>query len=279
MNQTAKINCPSCGKMLAENYCPNCGEKKRSPQDLSFSHFAEQTVEGISHFDGKFFRTIKQLFTKPGMLSQHFEQGRRVRYMKPLQLFIVANLLFFLVSHGTNLFALSLSSFYNHYQKYGTKPLIYNKLREPTEAAFKELANVFNDKMITQSKAFIVLFIPVLGLAAGLLFLRKKKYLASHMVFATHFFSFVLLYFILFFLLIEAPLQLIMNGKENSWYDAFVGISSISIFVIYLAIAARRFYNSKVAWCIIGSVGIAAVFLVALMAYRVMLFYKIINSI
>jgi hypothetical protein len=278
MSQTNAIHCPSCNAVITKNFCANCGEKKRSLRDLSFSHYAEQTVEGISHFDGKFFRTIKLLFTKPGMLSLHFEQGRRVPYMKPFQLFIVVNLLFFLISRGTNLFALSLSSFYNHYTKYGTRPLIDSKLRAQTEEAFIEVGKVFNDKMVTQSKVFILLFIPVLGLAAAILFLRRKKYLSSHMVFATHFFSFVLIYFILFFLLIEAPVHFFLNGTDSDAFDAFVGISSISVFVIYLAIAAHRFYKTKWIWSILGSMGIAAVFLVALIGYRVMLFYKIINS-
>jgi hypothetical protein len=279
MNQTNPTVCPSCNGPIKDNYCPTCGEKKRSPADLSLKHFVEESVEGMSHFDGKFFRTIGLLFRKPGLLSLHFEQGRRVPYMKPFQLFVVANLLFFFIAQGPGVFATGLQSFYNAdtYTKYGTRELIDRK--DPKAKNREKLTADFNEKMHNQSKIFIILFIPVLALGCALLFIAKKKYFSLHLTFATHFFSFILLYFLLFFFVIELPAYYIFHVRESAVYDQVFGLTSIIVFIIYLTIASRRFYRAHLGWCIVAALGLASLFLFTLNAYRLLLFFKIMNSI
>ena len=278
MNPTNATVCPSCSAAITDNYCALCGEKKRSAADLSVKHFVEESVEGISHFDNKFFRTFKLLFGKPGQLTVNFEQGRRVPFMKPFQLFIVSNLLFFLVASGPNLFATPFGTFNSdNYAKYGTVEIINKKAPTPMDKL--RLATAFNSKMVTQSKVFIILFIPVLALGCYLLFIRKKKFLSLHLTFAAHFFSFVLLYFILFFLLVELPVSVFKNPSDISFYDTVFGLLSIGVFIIYLTLATRRFYKAHLAWCFVASLGIVGIFLSALTIYRLLLFYKIINSI
>jgi hypothetical protein len=288
MSQHITIHCPSCNAVIAKNYCAACGEKKRSGHDLTVKHFLQETIEGFTHFDGSFFRTIKFLFFRPGRLTENFEAGKRVNYMKPFQLFLVSNLLFFLVAHGPNLFATSLSSFYNYsnYTRFGTRQAIDKKLavaatftKDQKEARAKEIALVFNEKIVTQSKAFIVIFIPLLALGFALFFFRKKKLFSLHLVFATHFFSFVLLYFIVYFFLVEIPVYKFLEAGNNDRYDNIFGFSSILIFICYLFFATRRFYRAHITWCILSSIGISVFFFAVLNAYRLFLFYKIINSI
>jgi hypothetical protein len=293
MSQHNTIHCPSCHTLLAKNYCPACGEKKHSDHDLTVKHFVEESLEGFTHFDGKFFRTVKLILFHPGQLTQYFEAGKRVPYMKPFQLFLVSNLLFFLVAHGPNLFATPLSSFYNYsdYTRYGTKTAIDfkvgemalknsgNKTAASKKVATIELAKMFNEKMVTQSKLFIILFIPLLALGFAVFYYRKKSFMALHLVFATHFFSFILLYFIIYFFLVEIPQFYFFKGGNNNIYDNIFGFSSLLVFIAYLFFAIKRFYHSRVVWNIISSVFIAGFFLVILNAYRLFLFYKIIHSI
>ena len=278
MTQTNTIDCPSCGAAIGDSFCSICGEKKRTHEDLSMKHFVEESVEGISHFDNKFFRTFRMLFTKPGQLTVNFEQGRRVPFMKPFQLFIVSNLVFFLIASGPNLFATPFGTFNsNNYAKYGTTKIINKKAK--TDVDKMRLATAFNDRMVNQSKVYIILFIPVIAIATYLLFFRKRKYLSMHLTFAAHFFSFVLLYFILFFLFVELPVSFFYNPSDIPVYDNIFGFVTIAVFTVYLSAATRRFYKTRLAWCIIASIGIVGVFLSALTVYRLMLFYKIINSI
>ena len=55
----------------------------------------EDSLEGFLHFDGKFFRTVRWLFTRPGFLTKEFIAGKRVSYTQPLRLYIFASFLYF----------------------------------------------------------------------------------------------------------------------------------------------------------------------------------------
>lgn len=88
--------CVSCGAKLKGDYCRKCGEKKIVPErDFSLPKFLNQTLGHVVHFDSKLLRTGWLLFSKPGFLTAEWTAGRRVGYMKPLQPFIVASLLFY----------------------------------------------------------------------------------------------------------------------------------------------------------------------------------------
>jgi hypothetical protein len=56
------------------------------------------SLEGFLHVDGKFFRTVRFLFTRPGFLTKEFNAGRRVAYTQPFRLYIFASLLYFTAS-------------------------------------------------------------------------------------------------------------------------------------------------------------------------------------
>jgi hypothetical protein len=87
-------HCQNCGIALHGPYCSACGQ-----HDVDYHRslwpIVEDSLEGFLHIDGKFFRTVRFLFTRPGFLTQEFNAGRRVAYTQPLRLYIFASLLFF----------------------------------------------------------------------------------------------------------------------------------------------------------------------------------------
>jgi hypothetical protein len=89
-----RSNCQNCGAPLHGPYCAACGQ-----HDVDYHRslwpILEDALEGFLHIDGKFFRTVRLLFTRPGFLTQEFNAGRRVAYTQPLRLYIFASLLFF----------------------------------------------------------------------------------------------------------------------------------------------------------------------------------------
>src|SRR3954464_11462472 len=95
---TIETPCKTCRTPHDTEYCPNCGEKRISSHDYSIAHFAEHAVEVFTHFDLKFFRSLKSIVIHPGVLTVYSLEGRRKPHVGPVQLFVIVNIVFFLVA-------------------------------------------------------------------------------------------------------------------------------------------------------------------------------------
>src|SRR6266446_4368442 len=88
--------CTNCGADAADVYCARCGEKQPGHHDLGVSHFTHEVFHELAHVDSKLFRTLRDLITKPGFLTQEYFAGRKSRYIAPLRLFLTLFALQFL---------------------------------------------------------------------------------------------------------------------------------------------------------------------------------------
>ena len=93
--RTEKI-CLNCGATLYGRYCHVCGQENVQPRE-SFGQLLKHFFEDLTHFDGKFFSTIKYLITKPGFLPKEYLAGRRARYLHPIRMYLFISFIFFLV--------------------------------------------------------------------------------------------------------------------------------------------------------------------------------------
>ena len=80
--------CTNCGADAADIYCARCGEKQPGHHDLGVSHFTHEVFHELAHLDSKLFKTLRDLITKPGFLTQEYFAGRKSRYIAPLRLFL-----------------------------------------------------------------------------------------------------------------------------------------------------------------------------------------------
>jgi hypothetical protein len=71
-----------------------CGQENVEPKE-SVGHLVRHVTEDITHFDGKFFATLKLLLFKPGFLSQEYLKGRRASYLHPVRLYLFVTFVFF----------------------------------------------------------------------------------------------------------------------------------------------------------------------------------------
>ena len=94
--------CPTCNNIVTTRYCPACGESPPNKHDLTFRGFYAQLFHAFTDIDGRLLRSFRCLLTHPGVLSVAYVQGRRKPYLGPLQLFLVANVLFFATQSLTN---------------------------------------------------------------------------------------------------------------------------------------------------------------------------------
>lgn len=85
--------CKNCNNQFHGLYCNLCGEKVILPKDRKLSNVVGSILAITSIVDNKFFKSLKLIVTNPGFLSREYADGRRVRYMRPLQLFFILNLI------------------------------------------------------------------------------------------------------------------------------------------------------------------------------------------
>lgn len=98
-NQTpfGETNCLNCETPLTGTYCSSCGQKANLHKD-SFWHMAGHFIGDYFHYDNKFWTTIKSLFKRPGEATLEYMDGKRAKYLNPIQLYIFVVTIFVLVT-------------------------------------------------------------------------------------------------------------------------------------------------------------------------------------
>lgn len=89
-------DCLNCGTVVHGRFCHLCGQENIEPKE-SFWHMVMHFFNDITHFDGKFFVTLKDLLFKPGFLSAEYMKGRRASYLHPIRMYVFTSAIFFLI--------------------------------------------------------------------------------------------------------------------------------------------------------------------------------------
>jgi hypothetical protein len=87
-------HCENCGAELIGPHCAQCGQPAIDYR-RSFRHVIVDVLDSFLNWDSKFFATIGLLLVKPWQLTNEFLAGKRVRYLNPLRLYLLASILFF----------------------------------------------------------------------------------------------------------------------------------------------------------------------------------------
>jgi len=88
-------HCENCGTELRGHFCSNCGQAAIDYR-RSFRHVIVDVLDSFLNWDSKFVRTIGLLLWRPGWLTNQFVDGRRVRFLHPLRLYLLVSIVFFL---------------------------------------------------------------------------------------------------------------------------------------------------------------------------------------
>jgi hypothetical protein len=89
-------NCLDCGQALEPryNYCPHCGQENNDRQ-LGLKTLIGDFLSNYFAVDSKLGRSVQHFFFRPGHLTRRFNEGKRVRYIHPMRLYLVISVLFF----------------------------------------------------------------------------------------------------------------------------------------------------------------------------------------
>lgn len=278
-----KGSCKSCGAELQGKFCSRCGEKTIEPgKDFGIKKFTEQVIDGFTHFDSKIINSFKKLFFFPGQLTKNYIEGIRVGYMKPVQLFIVASIIFYFFMPASASFYSSFEELQGGFEqkgfslqnpaKYDINKALVLKARKtlPDDAskdALRQKANAIYERAIgkaaTMSKTLLFLVLPLLALVSFLLYFKKQRFYVPHVIFATHCFSFFLLLDVIFLVFYFNMLGLRVVENQTHMLPFFL------IVQLYMILALRKLY--KQSWVITITKGIAynAALLILLYFYRI----------
>jgi len=91
-------HCENCGAQLTGKYCGQCGQPAIDYR-RSFRHVIVDVLDSFLNWDSKFFATLALLIVKPWRLTNDFLAGKRVRYVHPLRLYLLASILFFFAAN------------------------------------------------------------------------------------------------------------------------------------------------------------------------------------
>ena len=281
--------CLNCGAPLTGAFCADCGQRDIPPYP-SVRELVVDAAAEFSGWDGRLATTLRDLVLRPGMLTREFLEGRRVRYISPLRIYLLASLVYFLLAAGapdnkpqsgkttvggvqvgvTSTDSKGTVSRPDRVAK-ATRESLQDRSLSPEEKA-AALADVerapawlrpFLRRSIEDPRGFKrglletmprMLFV-LLPIFAGILalFYRGRKY-PEHLYFAIHLHAFIFLALMIGELVKYTRVPLLVDTAS---LIAFVWIP------IYATLAFRRVYGGSLSRTLVKEVAIGAIYCVA----------------
>ncbi|MBK8609517.1 MAG: DUF3667 domain-containing protein [Chitinophagaceae bacterium] len=267
----AEQQCKNCGNNFWGKYCNICGEKVYTEKDKTLGHIIGEGLHFLTHFEGKFFNTLKVIFLRPGKLSLDYCNGIRKKYFKPLSFFLMLVILYLLfpVFQGLNM-KLEYHVTHNLYGNFASSEVA--SILNVTHVSAATLAESFHRAGEKTSKFLLFLIIPFVALFSWLLGYRKRKLYYDHFVFTIETCSFFILWGFLILPLFVILLNLITNIRINS--ENSIGFFILGVFAIYTMAASKRFFNFSWLYSILYAI-LMPVFLAGFIEYiyKFILFY------
>ena len=278
--------CPNCQSAMVDVFCAKCGEIQPAHRDLSVVAVAHEAVQEFAGVDGKIPRTLWALITKPGLLTREFIDGRRGRYSKPLSLFLVLNLVFFVIQPYTGLLRYNLAGYIGTADDVndGRAAVMVKERLARTHEPRSSYEARFNATLANQKKSMLLFAVPVFAVAMMVVFAGSKRYFVEHLVFSVHAYAFFLAFLaigitLLFtsaagWLLIAeragipvARAYRIVNGESP--LIAIIVITMVS----YLTLAIKRAYGNSTVKAVARAAVLSFVLMSLILVYHDLLFF------
>jgi hypothetical protein len=265
--------CPNCAESCDTRFCPQCGERPLPGRDLALRAVAAKALHATTSVDGQLLRTLTKLFRRPGYLTAAYVGGRRMPYLAPFKLFLVANAVFFGVQSltGINVFSSTLES-HLHQQDWSelARALVAHHL-DRAHTTLETYAPVFDRAVILYAKSLIVLMVLPFALLLPLIYWTAHKPLITHFTFALHQYTFLLFFFCLSLFAAKAEALLGGAGIESPRVDTTLSLINLAACGTYIFLASGRAYLSTGAARWLKAALAAAVSVAIVIGYRFIL--------
>jgi hypothetical protein len=269
--ETGAWTCPSCKNVTSTPYCPQCGERPLRARELTLRGLIDQMLGSLTNIDGRVLRTLRDLVSRPGMLTVAYLEGLRKPFIGPVQLFLLTNVLFFAMDAltGGTVFATPLQGhLYRQPWSETARVLVADRLQTLNTTA--ELYGPRFDAAIgVHARTLILLMAVAFAAFPWLAFRRCARPFVTHLVFSLHLYAFIL---VLLSMGTAVPAAGVPFGSVRStseWLDASLSMALLAACGIYLYFATGAVYGggTRVAR-VLTSIALAIATAAIMLGYR-----------
>jgi hypothetical protein len=233
-------------------------------REETLMEFARASIGMFVSADSRTVRSFRELLRRPGLLTREYMEGRRDLYLNPLELFLLANLIFFVVSGVTHhrMLTTPLSGHtcngcqpYSAYAQRTVGQKVdalrreswhnaqgdHAKYRLLLQIAYTRFQTRFDMTSESTARSLVILMVPMFSLFLSLLEYGRGSGV-RHLVFSLHFHAFALLmYEALWFIQIG-----ILRPFHIFFDDSVWGPLMLILQALYLVVALGPAYGDGV---------------------------------
>ncbi|MHB9836616.1 DUF3667 domain-containing protein [Paraburkholderia terrae] len=239
--------CPTCAIHVTTPFCPMCGESPLRPPDLTLRGIGAKVLHAATSIDGRLLRTFWVLLRHPGELTVAHLNGKRMPYVAPFQLFLIANAFFFAMQSltDTQIFGSTLVS---HLYHQDWSPLARSLVTERVATLRTDLpqyTSTFDRAAVINAKSLIILMVVPFTLVLWMIFLRARKPFVTFVYFSLHLYTFLLLLFSLALAVAAVELRLGGLGLASPVVDNLLSIVNLGLCGGYVFLALKPVFGSR----------------------------------
>lgn len=231
--------CLNCGTPAPGNFCPQCGQETGA-QARNLAEFLRGWIARSLSRQGRLWQTLSKLLFAPGALTAEYAAGRRARYLRPLQLYLITSVIVFAAvqAFGLNLGLRFYADRGVHIVRSTRLPMndastlrlapvqiILDHFDTPAVRRFGALSPedrfaFLRARRATYVPSFVLFLVPALAVTLGLFYRNRRRRYVEHLVFGVHCQTFLLIA-----LLVEAKLPAVLANAMSLWVIAYVTIA------------------------------------------------------
>ena len=266
--------CPGCGTAASTAFCPDCGEARPNRKDLTLRGFLVEAFNVLTDVDGRLLRSLRALLVSPGELTVAYRDGRRKSFLGPLQIFLIANVVFFALEglSGDHIFSTSLASHLNAQDwKDLAQSLVTERLRR-LGATLEAYSVAFDLAATRNAKSLVILMTLPFMLLLPMFHPGRARGIVVRAAFALHLYAFILLLFCAALLFADVQKALGGDGLGSAAVDLWLTILLLCGYIVYLYAALGRVYPASRLRLAIRALSLGVVVAAIVPGYRFLVF-------
>lgn len=235
--------CRNCDTPFSGKFCPECGQEANTGAPTALGFIYEFLTRNVLE-KGKFVRTVWHLLRHPGGLTVDFLEGRRARYIRPVRIYLIFSIVYFLLlSFQANTLVKHLSvsadvaaqennvsmQAEDKKKSEGDLKKLLDKVHMSNPAHEKAIKQELRRRIdhfnaltqeqqinevlrsaINQAPKAMFFLLPVFAMFLKMLFIFRSIPYGAHLLFSVHYHALVFL--ILLFLLMPLPTPMMVAG-------------------------------------------------------------------